>query len=70
MQLIALVALIVGTFLYHSEMGWPAVGKYWGVFGGSFLLPLVFPPVATLIVQGFTVAVFFAHVKLKGANLD
>lgn len=69
MQILALVALIVGTFLYHSEMGWPAVAKYWAVFWGAILLVFVLPPVAVLVVQCFTVAIFYAHVKIKAANL-
>lgn len=69
MQILALIALFVGTFLYHSELGWPTVGKYWAVFWGALLLALVLPGFVMLVVQLFTVAVFFAHVKLKAANL-
>ena len=69
MQILALIALIVGTALYHSEMGWPAIGKYWAVFWGALLLALLLPGVVVLIVQCLTVAIFFAHVKLKAANL-
>lgn len=68
MQIIALVALIVGTFLYYSEMGWATVGKYWAVFWGSLLLALILPPIVVTVVQCFTVAIFYTHVKIKAAN--
>jgi hypothetical protein len=69
MQILALIALIVGSFLYHSEMGWPTVGTYWGIFGGAWLLDLFLPGFVVLVVQCFTVAIFFAHVKVKDAGL-
>jgi hypothetical protein len=69
MQLLALAALIVGTLLYRSEMGWPTIGKYWAVFWGALLLVLILPPIAVVVVQCFTAAIFFTHVKLKAANL-
>ncbi len=68
-QLLALVALFVGTLLYRSEMGWPTIGKYWAVFWGSLLLLFVLPAFAGTLVQALTVAIFFTHVKLKAANL-
>jgi|GEM_PF-4086219 hypothetical protein len=69
MQLLALAALIAGTLLYHSEMGLRTVAIYWAIFWGSLLLALILPPVSVLVVQCFTVAIFFAHVKIKAANL-
>jgi hypothetical protein len=69
MQILAFIALLVGTLLYHSEMGWATVGKYWAVFFGAILLVVILPPFVVLLVQAFTVAVFFAHVKVKAANL-
>ncbi len=69
MQLLALVALLVGTVLYRSEMGWGTIGKYWAVFWGALLLALFLPGVVVAVVQCFTAAIFFTHVKLKAANL-
>lgn len=68
-QLFTLVALLVGTVLYRSEMGWPTIGKYWAVYWGALLLALALSGFVVMIVQAFTVAVFFAHVKVKAANL-
>jgi hypothetical protein len=68
-QLLALVALLVGTFLYRSEMGWSTIGTYWSSFFGALLLALFLPGFVVLLVQVFTVAIFFTHVKLKAANL-
>lgn len=69
LQLIALVALVVGTFLYNSELGWATVGKYWAVFWGALLLALFLPGIVVMVVQAFTVAVFFTHARIKAAGL-
>lgn len=68
-QLLAFVALLVGTFLYNSEMGWATIGKYWAVFFAALLLPLLLPGFFVIVVQALTAAVFFTHVKIKAANL-
>lgn len=69
LQLLALVALLVGSLLYRSEMGWGTIGKYWAAFWGALLLTLFLPPIVAVVIQVFTAAIFFAHVKLKGAGL-
>ena len=69
-QLFTIVSLVVGTLLYHSEMGWPTVGKYWAVYWGALLLEFFLPGFVVMIVQAFTAAVFFAHVKVKAAGLS
>ena len=69
MQILVLAALLVGTFLYHAEMGWATVGKYWAVFWGALLLALFLPYIVVTAVQALTAATFFTHVKLKAANL-
>ncbi len=69
LQLIAFAALIAGTLLYRVEMGWSTVGKYWAVFFGALLLGLFFPAIVVVLVQCLTAAAFYAHVKLRAANL-
>lgn len=69
LPLLAFAALVTGTILYRHEMGWPTIGKYWAVFLGALLLPLVLPPASMLVVQCLCSACFFVHVKLKAARL-
>jgi hypothetical protein len=69
LEIITFVSLLVGTFLYSSEMGWATIGKYWAIYCSAFLLTFILPSFAVTAVQAFTVAVYFAHVKLKAANL-
>ena len=65
MTFLLLIALIVGTLLYRSEMGWRKIGIYWAIFFGALLLVLIVPSYVVLLIHIVVVACYFAHAKLS-----
>ncbi len=66
--LLALISLIVGTFLYWNEFTRKELATYWSIFIGSALFFVAALGVLVLLIQIVTVACFFAHARLKASG--
>lgn len=67
-SIILLIALLVGSFLYWSELTGKVVRTYWSVFLGFFVLAIWIPGTIVMFVHIVTVGCFYAHAKMKASG--